>query len=70
MTMRFLVALPDLDLGPRTHHDRAAPGAVGLADPGLARDEAGGGEVGAGNALDEAFQALVGSEVLVVEKER
>ena len=65
----FLVALPDLDLGPRAHHDRAAPGAVGLADPGLARDEAGGGEVGAGNALDEAFQALVGGEVLVVEKE-
>ena len=29
---RFLVALAGLDLGPGAHHDRAAAGAVGLAD--------------------------------------
>ena len=66
---RFLVTLADLDLGPGPHHDGAAAGAVGLPDPRLAGDEARGGEVGAGDALDEPLQALVRGEVLVVEQE-
>ena len=44
---RLLVALARLDLGAGAHHDRAAAGAVGLADARPAADEAGGREVGA-----------------------
>ena len=66
---RLAVALAELDLGLGAHDEGAAAGAVGLADPLPAQDEARGGEVGAGDALDHALQALVGGQVLVFEEE-
>ncbi len=63
------VPLPGLDLRLGPHDDGPAAGPIGLANPGAAQDEAGGGEVGAGDALDHALQALVGGQVLVVEEE-
>ena len=69
MTMASLSPFRDLDLGPRAHDDRAAAGAVGLADPRLARDEAGGGEVGTGDPREQALEVLVGGQVLVVQEE-
>ena len=65
----FLVALAGLDLGPGAHDHRAAPGAVGLADARPAADEAGGREVGARDALQQALQPLVGREVRVLQQE-
>ncbi len=52
---RLLAALDRLDVRLRPHADRAAAGAVGLADPLAAHDRAAAGEV---RALDVLHQAL------------
>ncbi len=51
-----------LDLGPRAHLDAAAAGDVGLVDAAPAHDQPAGGEVGAGNQLDQLAQLLLARE--------
>ena len=52
---RLAIIAPGFDLVPRPHHDRTATGQVGRACARLAQDQGRGGEIGAGNVLDQLF---------------
>ena len=57
---RALPAAELLDVRPRAHHDAAAPGSVGVADPRPADDDRAGGEVGPVHVLHQVVDARVG----------